>query len=152
MKLMLWLLAAFLVIETYANFASAEDELYLTPLIENGQIDEAKNLSQVVNLVSNDYVKRESYSGYLTVNKSCNSNLFFWFFKAVSEPTEPSNPLTTGEQYSRRIMYSLQLYFGSKDLLVKHLFSDCFSRMVLIFPFMAIPSREESMIGQQSST
>lgn len=63
------------------NFVLGRDELFLTPFIESSKLDEAKNLSRVDNLVSS--VERESYAGYLTVNKTCNSNLFFWFFKAV---------------------------------------------------------------------
>ncbi|CAF3480668.1 unnamed protein product [Adineta steineri] len=51
--------------------------LFLTPYIESGQIDQARNLSRV-NLQP-DYTY-PSYSGYLTVNKTHQSNLFFWFF------------------------------------------------------------------------
>lgn len=37
----------------------------------------------------------ESYAGYLTVNKTYNSNLFFWFFPAqVSLPQCPNGTLT----------------------------------------------------------
>ncbi|CAF4076403.1 unnamed protein product [Rotaria sordida] len=53
------------------------EPLFLTPYIEAGQIDQAKNLSYV-NLQP-DY-SYPSYSGYLTVNKTHQSNLFFWFF------------------------------------------------------------------------
>lgn len=50
--------------------------LFLTNMLENGNIEEAKNLSEVRPLAGN--VK--SYSGFLTVNKTYNSNIFFWFF------------------------------------------------------------------------
>ncbi|CAF3360513.1 unnamed protein product [Rotaria socialis] len=55
--------------------------LFLSPYIESGQIDQARNLSRV-NLQP-DY-SYPSYSGYLTVNKTLQSNLFFWFFPAQS--------------------------------------------------------------------
>lgn len=55
--------------------------LFLTPYLESGQIAQARNLSRV-NL-NPDY-PFPSYSGYLTVNKTHDSNLFFWFFPAKS--------------------------------------------------------------------
>ena len=55
--------------------------LFLTPYLESGQIDQARNLSRV-NLQP-DY-PYPSYAGYLTVNKTHDSNLFFWFFPAQS--------------------------------------------------------------------
>jgi vitellogenic carboxypeptidase-like protein len=60
------------------------EPLFLTPFIESGQIDQARNLSRV-NLKP-DYAY-PSYSGYLTVNKTLESNLFFWFFPAQSGDT-----------------------------------------------------------------
>ncbi|XP_071438643.1 venom serine carboxypeptidase-like [Hetaerina americana] len=52
--------------------------LFLTPLIEQGRIEEGRRLSLVENLP--DASNITSYAGYLTVNKEINSNLFFWFF------------------------------------------------------------------------
>jgi vitellogenic carboxypeptidase-like protein len=60
------------------------EPLFLTPFIESGQIDQARNLSRV-NLQP-DY-SYPSYSGYLTVNKTHQSNLFFWFFPAQNGNT-----------------------------------------------------------------
>ena len=63
-------------------YQSSEDPgepLFLTPYLETNQIDLARNLSQVHLQSEYSYL---SYSGYLTVNKTCNSNLFFWFFPA----------------------------------------------------------------------
>lgn len=54
--------------------------LFLTPLIENGKIDEARNKA-VVQHKEMDTVS--SYAGFLTVNKKYNSNMFFWFFPAL---------------------------------------------------------------------
>lgn len=56
--------------------------LILTPFIEDGQVELGRNLSKVTELSSvADGV--ESYSGFLTVNKKYNSNMFFWFFPAL---------------------------------------------------------------------
>ncbi|XP_039764568.1 venom serine carboxypeptidase-like [Pararge aegeria] len=51
--------------------------LILTPFIEKGQIEEARNACKVNPEVFLGY---ESYSGFLTVNKTYNSNTFFWYF------------------------------------------------------------------------
>ncbi|GJQ71735.1 hypothetical protein Trydic_g11428 [Trypoxylus dichotomus] len=56
--------------------------LYLTPLIEQGKIKEAQNASQIN---FNGFMNVTSYSGYLTVDKRYNSNLFFWFFPSFSD-------------------------------------------------------------------
>ncbi|XP_065202817.1 venom serine carboxypeptidase-like [Planococcus citri] len=56
--------------------------LFLTSLLENGNIDEAKQLSEVKPLAG----QVKSYSGFLTVNKTYNSNIFFWFFPAEMSP------------------------------------------------------------------
>ncbi|XP_012526348.1 venom serine carboxypeptidase [Monomorium pharaonis] len=57
--------------------------LFLTPLIENGKIDDARAKAVVQHKEMGDI---SSYSGYLTVNKEYNSNLFFWFFPAMHNP------------------------------------------------------------------
>ncbi|CAF1209501.1 unnamed protein product [Rotaria sp. Silwood1] len=64
------------------------EPLFLTPYIEQGKIDEAKNLSLVKLLP----FQQQSYSGYLTVNKEYNSNMFFWFFPAQNE-NKPNTPI-----------------------------------------------------------
>ena len=58
--------------------------LFLTPYIESGHIDQARNLSRVDLQPGYAY---PSYSGYFTVNKTHESNLFFWFFPAQSGNT-----------------------------------------------------------------
>ncbi|XP_022201600.2 venom serine carboxypeptidase [Nilaparvata lugens] len=57
-----------------------DGSLFLTPLIENRNIPLARQLSKVASFVPD--VNVDSYAGYLTVNKTYNSNLFFWFFKS----------------------------------------------------------------------
>ena len=59
------------------------EPLFLTPLIESGKIEEARNKAVVQHKEMDDV---SSYAGYLTVNKYYNSNMFFWFFPAVHNP------------------------------------------------------------------
>ena len=65
----------------HPNFTN-EDQLgqplILTPLLEAGQVEKARELSMVKNL-SNSI---ETYTGFFTVNKKYDSNLFFWFAPA----------------------------------------------------------------------
>lgn len=68
------------------RLADGEDAgapLFLTPLIENGKIEEARAKAIVQHKEMGDV---SSYSGYFTVNKEYNSNLFFWFFPAMHNP------------------------------------------------------------------
>lgn len=61
-----------------------DNPLFLTPLINSGQLVRAKGLSRVGNLGTVKNVV--SYSGFLTVNADLDSNLFFWFFPAEVWP------------------------------------------------------------------
>ncbi|XP_073977709.1 venom serine carboxypeptidase-like [Rhodnius prolixus] len=54
------------------------EPLFLTPYIESGNIERAKQAA----LVEPFYGNITSYSGFLTVNKEYNSNMYFWFFPA----------------------------------------------------------------------
>ncbi|XP_045473270.1 venom serine carboxypeptidase-like [Harmonia axyridis] len=56
--------------------------LILTPLIEENKIDDALAASEVH---FNGFKNKKSYSGYFTVNKQFNSNLFFWFFPSEND-------------------------------------------------------------------
>ncbi|XP_077514994.1 putative serine carboxypeptidase CPVL [Amblyomma americanum] len=60
------------------------EPLFLTPLIEAGDLDRARNLSRVGSL--GDVPDFPGYSGFLTVNKEYGNNLFFWFFPAKENP------------------------------------------------------------------
>lgn len=60
------------------------EEAYLTPFIESGNLAGGKAKATVSAPELPGGMK--SYSGYLTVNKTCNSNMFFWFFPAQKNP------------------------------------------------------------------
>ena len=63
--------------------ADVGEPLILTPFLESGQIQKARELSMVKNLsTSGSSANIETYSGFLTVNKTYDSNLFFWFAPA----------------------------------------------------------------------
>ncbi|GFQ91983.1 probable serine carboxypeptidase CPVL, partial [Trichonephila clavata] len=70
----------------FNNISDLSEPLILTPYIENGQIEEARSLSKVGRLPR---VPRDipSYSGFITVNKTYDSNMFFWFFPAMNKDT-----------------------------------------------------------------
>jgi vitellogenic carboxypeptidase-like protein len=53
--------------------------LFLTPYIEKGEIQKARELSAVKGIGTHP-----SYSGFFTVNSTYNSNMFFWYFPAQS--------------------------------------------------------------------
>lgn len=59
--------------------------LILTPYIEEGRLNEAREDSRVDRSLFFGY---ESYSGYFTVNKTYNSNSFFWYFPVVKKPVK----------------------------------------------------------------
>lgn len=72
-----------LFVAVHADFADRDgpgEPLYLTPLIKSGKVEAAKKLSSVPPF-GDDQLR--SFSGYLTVNETNNSNMFFWFFPAL---------------------------------------------------------------------
>lgn len=60
------------------------EPLFLTPLIKANKIQEAQSEAFVNDSEILQFA--ESYAGYLTVNVTYNSNLFFWYFKAKLNP------------------------------------------------------------------
>lgn len=70
-------------VKRYSDGGDPGEPLILTPFIEAGKIEEAQNLSFAK---FNGFKDIQSYSGYFTVNKEHNSNLFFWFFPAMVNP------------------------------------------------------------------
>ncbi|XP_014392486.1 PREDICTED: probable serine carboxypeptidase CPVL [Myotis brandtii] len=67
---------------------NAGQPLFLTPYIEAGKVKQGRRLSAVAPFPGQHQM--ESYAGFLTVNNTYNSNLFFWFFPAlVDSETAP---------------------------------------------------------------
>ena len=67
---------------SHPNLTNEEvgEPLILTPLLEAGQLQKARELALVKDLSGKGNIK--TYSGFLTVNKNYDSNLFFWFAPA----------------------------------------------------------------------
>ncbi|XP_063541021.1 venom serine carboxypeptidase [Cydia strobilella] len=63
----------------------AGEPLFLTPYIESGNIAEGKRLARVPFTES---LRIKSYAGYITVNKTYDSNQFFWYFPSMSPNKE----------------------------------------------------------------
>jgi len=61
------------------------EPLYLTPYIESGNVEEGQEKALVLGLLDGlSYEEQpESYSGFLTVDKNYDSNMFFWFIPAT---------------------------------------------------------------------
>lgn len=76
----LWLLSTFVCSYSY-TIKLGPRALFLTPLIRDGRINEAREACNVTFLD----VAVESYSGYLTVDEEHGSNMFFWFFPAAKD-------------------------------------------------------------------
>lgn len=55
------------------------EPLFLTKLIENGQIDKAQKDARVYHHEMTNII---SYAGFLTINKTYNSNIFFWYIES----------------------------------------------------------------------
>ncbi|KAH9524451.1 hypothetical protein Btru_054601 [Bulinus truncatus] len=62
-----------------AQCRECDQPLHLTPYINQGDIETARNLSLVVD---SDGVIPTSYAGFITVDQSLGNHLFFWFFPA----------------------------------------------------------------------
>ncbi|KAK7110316.1 probable serine carboxypeptidase CPVL [Littorina saxatilis] len=65
------------------NGVDPGDPLFLTPYLQKGQPQMAQKLSQVTSLPG---WSGKSYAGYITVNATHQSNMFFWFFPAQTDP------------------------------------------------------------------
>lgn len=61
------------------------EPLFLTTYIEEGKIEEGRQLSRVS---FTENLNITSYSGFFTVDKKYNSNLFLWYFPAITTSDE----------------------------------------------------------------
>ncbi|XP_075992661.1 venom serine carboxypeptidase-like isoform X2 [Anticarsia gemmatalis] len=85
MKRVLFALALCAFGQFAAIESSCNDCLILTPHIKNGNASEARRLSEVN---SEEYFGLKSHSGFVTVKKEYNNNLFFWYFPAPTHVAE----------------------------------------------------------------
>ncbi|XP_067648755.1 probable serine carboxypeptidase CPVL isoform X3 [Haliotis asinina] len=67
--------------EMLRNGVDPGEPLFLTPYLERGDIQKAKEMS-----LTTSPIITKGYSGFLTVNKTTDSNMFFWFFPAQIDP------------------------------------------------------------------
>lgn len=67
--------------ESFYNTSTFDQPLFLTPYIDKGDVETGRSLSIVGPMPNAPTVK--SYSGFFTVSKEYNSNIFFWFFPAL---------------------------------------------------------------------
>jgi len=78
--------------ETKRTFPKAREEdvgspLFLTDYIESGDIETGRELARVDSTLFVGLDEDiESYSGFFTVDKPNNGNMFFWFFPAEEDP------------------------------------------------------------------
>ena len=88
--LLTFLCSASALFNPYPRYKAYDDggdpgqAVYVTDLINKGRFEEAQSLSKVTHDGLNKITT--SYSGYFTVDKHCNSNMFFWYFPAKSDP------------------------------------------------------------------
>jgi hypothetical protein len=76
-------------LKDHTYFEEVGDPLFLSNFIEAGRVLDAREAS-IVRINETQYPDlkllnnggRETYSGYITINKACDSNLFFWFVPA----------------------------------------------------------------------
>lgn len=59
------------------------EPLFITPLLEGGK--DVKEIQKMAAIDLPDLKDFPGYSGFLTVNKTTNSNMFFWYFPAQSQ-------------------------------------------------------------------
>lgn len=74
----LYLRSAYPLWEPQSESPNSGERLLLTPYLNRGKIEEARKVAKVGPGLLNEEIP--SYSGYLTIDKNFNSNLFFWFF------------------------------------------------------------------------
>lgn len=69
----------------YDDGTDPGEPLFLTPLINNSSLSN-QYVQGLARVTCPQFLDVESYSGYLTVDKVYNSNLFFWYFPAEENP------------------------------------------------------------------
>jgi vitellogenic carboxypeptidase-like protein len=88
MRVFLW---SFIIFLALVKGEDNTEPLILTPFIKSGQIQQAREHSLVklknslanTTLIDDLPIEILSYSGLLTVDSGCNSNIFFWYFPST---------------------------------------------------------------------
>lgn len=65
------------------DFAGSDGPLLITPLLESGK--DVKEIQKMAAIDLPDLKDFPGFSGFITVNKTTNSNMFFWYFPAASQ-------------------------------------------------------------------
>ncbi|KAH9519249.1 hypothetical protein Btru_075045 [Bulinus truncatus] len=89
LNLVLWLglVASFCPGRSLSQTPPKNEPLLLTPYLDRGDIDLARNHSIVC--FRQPSIVPFSYAGYLTVDRDYLNHLFFWFFPSLSNPSAP---------------------------------------------------------------
>ncbi|XP_028968792.1 venom serine carboxypeptidase-like [Galendromus occidentalis] len=67
------------------------DPLLLSPYIKTNQTETARRLALIKVESTKKFLEMiRSYSGFITVNEKCQSNMFFWFFPRLRNDSSPS--------------------------------------------------------------
>lgn len=69
----------------YSDGVDPGQPLFLTPLINNASLPK-EQVQKMARVTGSQFHGVESYSGYLTVDKGFNSNMFFWYFPSERDP------------------------------------------------------------------
>jgi vitellogenic carboxypeptidase-like protein len=62
---------------------AADDALFITPLLESGK--DVREIQKMAAIPLAELTGYPGFAGFLTVNKTFNSNMFFWFFPAQND-------------------------------------------------------------------
>lgn len=60
-----------------------DDVLFVTPLLESGK--DVKEIQKMAAVQLDELTNYPGFSGFFTVNKTVNSNMFFWYFPAQND-------------------------------------------------------------------
>uniref|UniRef100_A0A023FMI1 Putative serine carboxypeptidase lysosomal cathepsin a n=1 Tax=Amblyomma cajennense TaxID=34607 RepID=A0A023FMI1_AMBCJ len=89
--------------------------LFLTPLINNCSYAEAKSQSQVQIFKYYNITNASAYSGYITVNETTGSNLFFFFVEAENDPDKAPLMLWTPGGPGLSALFAMLLQNGPAE-------------------------------------
>lgn len=66
------------------DFTADDGPLFVTKYLEDGK--DVKEIQKMAAIELDDLKAFPGYSGFFTVNKTTNSNMFFWYFPAAAQP------------------------------------------------------------------